>query len=143
MVSDGLLSMLQPIAGGIVIGVSAIVLLAVDGRIAGVSGIVGGLMPPRTGDVAWRVAFIAGLVCGGGLLGAAAADPFRGLSATSPAVLGVAGLLVGYGASLGSGCTSGHGVCGVSRLSPRSILATCTFMAAGAVTVFVARHVLG
>lgn len=129
--------------GGGLIGLAAIVLLAANGRIAGVSGIVGGLIAPARGDVGWRLCFVAGLVFGGVVVRALFAEPFRGLDATPLAPLAVAGLLVGFGASLGSGCTSGHGVCGVSRLSPRSIVATMTFMAAGALTVLVVRHVLG
>jgi uncharacterized membrane protein YedE/YeeE len=137
------LSMSQALLGGALIGLAAAALLLLTGRIAGVSGIVGGLLPPRPGDAAWRALFAAGLVAGGFLLRALATDPFRGLATTPQAVLIAAGLLVGFGASLGSGCTSGHGVCGVSRLSPRSIVATLTFMLAGGVTVYVVRHVAG
>lgn len=134
---------MSSLLGGGLIGLAAIALLAANGRIAGVSGIVGGLLVPVRGDVAWRVCFVAGLLAGGVLVRALFVDPFRGLDATPVAGLVVAGLLVGFGASLGSGCTSGHGVCGISRLSPRSIVATLTFMAAGALTVFVVRHLLG
>jgi uncharacterized membrane protein YedE/YeeE len=133
---------LQALSGGVLIGVAASVLLAFNGRIAGVSGILGGLLPPRRLDTAWRAMFIAGLVAGGVVLRMLTPDPFHGLAATPYAVLIPAGILVGLGASLGNGCTSGHGVCGVSRLSPRSILATITFMLAGAATVFLVRHLL-
>ena len=131
----------QSFLGGVLIGSAAGALMVVMGRIAGVSGIIGGLLPPRAGDTAWRASFVAGLVAGGMCLELLAPDPFRGLAATPYAVLLPAGLLVGFGASLGSGCTSGHGVCGVSRLSPRSIVATLTFMLTGALTVYVVRHV--
>lgn len=141
--SRELLWMLPALAGGALIGASAIALLALDGRIAGVSGILGGIVRPRRAETAWRVSFVAGLIVGGVLVRALFADPFRGVDATPAAVVGLAGVLVGFGASLGSGCTSGHGVCGVSRLSPRSIVATMTFMVAGGVTVFVVRHLIG
>jgi uncharacterized membrane protein YedE/YeeE len=136
-------AMLRALLGGVVIGLSALGLLAFNGRIAGVSGILGGVLFPRRADTGWRVSFLAGLVGGGYLVAALVADPFRGLQTTPYVTLGLAGLLVGFGASLGSGCTSGHGVCGVGRLSPRSIVATSTFMAAGGLAVYVARHVLG
>lgn len=134
---------LAALAGGMLIGLAAAALLLLSGRIAGVSGIVGGLLPPRAGDAAWRALFVAGLVSGGVLLPALVADPFRGLAALAPARLVVAGLLVGAGTRLANGCTSGHGVCGVSRLAPRSLVATATFMLTGALTVFVARHLIG
>lgn len=129
--------------GGAVIGASAIALLAANGRIAGVSGIVGGLLARPNADSAWRAAFVAGLVVGGTVVRALVADAFHGLAATPATTLVAAGLLVGFGTSLGSGCTSGHGVCGVSRLSPRSIVATAAFMAAGFLTVYLVRHALG
>ncbi|MCC6849446.1 MAG: YeeE/YedE family protein [Deltaproteobacteria bacterium] len=133
----------RALLGGAVIGASALALLAANGRIAGVSGIVDGLLARPRVERAWRAAFVAGLVVGGAIVRAVFDDPFRGLGTTPPALLAPAGLLVGFGASLGSGCTSGHGVCGVSRGSPRSIVATVVFMLAGAATVYLARHVLG
>lgn len=136
-------TILPALAGGTLIGLAAAALLLLSGRVAGVSGIVGGLLAPQAGDTAWRVFFVAGLVAGGMLLPALVAEPFRGLDVTTPARLVAAGLLVGFGARLGNGCTSGHGVCGVSRLAPRSLVATATFMATGALTVFVTRHLLG
>lgn len=129
------------LAGGVLIGLAASLFILLNGRIAGISGILGGLLRPARGDIAWRVAFIAGLV---------AAPLAYGLGRTLPAArvdagtltLAAAGLLVGLGTRYGAGCTSGHGVCGIARLSPRSMVATACFMAAGFVTVFVARHVL-
>nr|WP_281433680.1 YeeE/YedE family protein [Methylosinus sp. H3A] len=129
-------------AGGVAIGLAAGLMILLLGRIAGVSGIVAGLLPPAKGDVSWRVAFILGLVASAALLrlaGAAATPVFDiGYDATI-----VAGLLVGFGTRLGGGCTSGHGVCGLSRLSPRALVATLAFMASGALTIFVLRHIMG
>ncbi len=127
--------------GGAIIGVAVAILALLNGRVAGVSGIVGGLLRPAFPDVTWRAAFIVGL-----LLSPVAYAAFSGLPAVTidaeyPAIC-VAGLLVGMGTRYAAGCTSGHGVCGVSRLSPRSIVATVTFMGAGFVTVFVVRHAL-
>ena len=127
--------------GGGLIGCAVAMLLLLSGRIAGVSGIAGGLFRPQRGDVAWRVAFIVGLVISPAIYALAIAAPVIRIDATYPTLI-VAGLLVGYGTRLGSGCTSGHGICGMSRLSPRSIVATLAFMAAGFVTVFVVRHVI-
>jgi uncharacterized protein len=131
------------LGGGALIGLSASLLLLTHGRVAGVSGIVGGLLPPRARDRAYRAAFLLGLLAAGGLIASwlPGAIPPRSQIPTRWIVL--AGLLVGYGTRLGSGCTSGHGVCGVSRLAPRSIAATLTFMTTGAATVFVVRHVIG
>jgi hypothetical protein len=129
--------------GGVLIGLAASGLLAIDGRVAGISGIVGGLLRPRGGDVAWRVAFIAGLLAAGIVLGAVDPSTLALTGAPPLAVVGLAGLLVGFGTRLGSGCTSGHGVCGISRGSPRSIAATITFMLTGAITVWLTRACLG
>jgi uncharacterized membrane protein YedE/YeeE len=129
------------ILGGGLIGLAASLLWLANGRIAGVSGIVGNLGSARAGDIAWRVAFIAGLVAAPlGYVSLAGVPPIQ-LDASTPAII-VGGLLVGFGTRLGSGCTSGHGVCGLARLSPRSIVATCLFMAAGFVTVFLLRHLM-
>ena len=138
-----IIACVRPLLGGVLIGIASAALLLLNGRIAGVSGIVGGLVRVRRGDASWRVLFIAGLVCGGAVLHVVGPDPFRGLADIPWPVLTLAGLLVGFGTSLGSGCTSGHGVCGVSRLSPRSIAATITFTLAGGATVFVVRRVAG
>ncbi len=127
--------------GGVLIGLSAVLLMWFFGRIAGISGIASGLMSPAgRGNFGWRIAFIGGLVAAGFLL-----KPFASTTAlpiTSPVMLAVAGLLVGFGSVLGSGCTSGHGVCGLGRRSVRSLAATCVFMGAAFVTVFLLRHVL-
>jgi len=127
--------------GGALIGAAAAAFVVFNGRIAGVSGILGGLLRPARGDIAWRAAFVAGLVGSPLAYGVFAALPAIRVD-TDIAVLIVAGLLVGVGTRYGSGCTSGHGVCGISRLSPRSIVATLAFMAAGFATVFVTRHLL-
>ena len=129
--------------GGAIIGLAASVLLLGAGRVAGISGIVGGLLVPRAGDTAWRALFVAGLLVGG--LGLRLVDPalVRSDLDRSAAALVAAGMLVGFGTRLGTGCTSGHGVCGLSRRSVRSLAATATFMATGALTVYVVGHVLG
>jgi uncharacterized membrane protein YedE/YeeE len=132
---------LASLGGGILIGLGAALLLLANGRIAGVSGIVGGLLRPAAGDIGWRLAFLLGLV-GAPLAWLA----FGAMPPTqidhAPALLALSGLLVGIGTRFGSGCTSGHGVCGVARLSPRSIAATAGFLLAGFVTVFVMRHII-
>jgi uncharacterized protein len=129
------------LAGGILIGIAAAMLVLLNGRIAGISGIVGGLLTPRRAEIGWRVAFIAGLLAAPLVFLALG----KSLSPRIDAGLGTlvaAGLLVGIGTSYGSGCTSGHGVCGLSRLSPRSLAATVAFMLAGVATVFVVRHLI-
>ena len=129
------------LAGGILIGLAAAMLVLLNGRIAGISGIVGGLLAPRRGEIAWRLAFVAGLFA------APLVMLLLGTSVTPRIDAGfgtlmAAGLLVGIGTSYGSGCTSGHGVCGLARLSPRSLVATLAFMGAAIVTVFIARHLV-
>ena len=128
-------------AGGLLIGVAAAMLLFLNGRVAGISGIVGGLLAPRRHDLGWGGAFVLGLLAAPALWRLAGGALEMRID-SGFATLAAAGLLVGVGTSYGSGCTSGHGVCGVSRLSPRSLLATAAFMLAGFATVFVARHVL-
>jgi hypothetical protein len=132
------------LAGGVMLGIASAVFILANGRILGISGILGGLLRPKTGDTGWRIAFLLGMLAAPVSLQWLAPAGF--LSAprieAGVAAVVVAGLLVGYGTRLGSGCTSGHGVCGLSRLSPRSLVATGTFMAAGFAIVFVIRHLL-
>jgi len=128
--------------GGVLIGIAASLLVLVTGRIAGVSGIVGGLLRPGAGDASWRLAFIAGIIVAPLAYAAIAQLPAMRIDAGYPTLV-VAGLLVGMGTRYAAGCTSGHGVCGISRLSPRSLVATLSFMLAGFVTVFLARHGAG
>ncbi len=129
------------LAGGLLIGVATAMFLLFNGRIAGISGIVGGLLRPIAGDIGWRIAFVAGLAGAPLVYGLAAGLPLVHVDADI-ATLVVAGLLVGLGTRYGSGCTSGHGVCGLSQLSPRSVAATAAFMLAGFVTVFIVRHLI-
>lgn len=129
------------LAGGGLIGLAAAMFVLLNGRIAGISGVLGGLLRPRRLDIAWRIAFVAGLV-GAPLLYALFAPWPRPQIDSGYGALLAAGFIVGLGTRYGSGCTSGHGVCGISRLSPRSIVATAAFMLAGFATVFVLRHVL-
>jgi uncharacterized membrane protein YedE/YeeE len=128
--------------GGLLIGLATTLLLALNGRIAGISGIVGGLLAPKGSEVGWRAVFIAGLLLGAFvyMLSTGGAIPVR-IQASLP-ILVVAGLLVGFGTRLGSGCTSGHGISGIARLSKRSIVATLVFMGVAILTVFLTSHVL-
>jgi uncharacterized protein len=129
-------------AGGVLIGLAAAWLILVDGRVLGASGVLGGLVPPRERDWGWRVALLAGLIAA-----PLVARPLLHVAPptieASAATLVAGGLLVGFGTRLGAGCTSGHGVCGLARLSPRSLAATLAFMASGFLTVFLVRHVVG
>jgi uncharacterized membrane protein YedE/YeeE len=127
------------LAGGVLIGLAAAMLVLFNGRIAGISGIIGGLLTPRSGEIAWRVAFVAGLFAAPLVMALFWDNPVPRIEAGF-GMLVAAGLLVGIGTSYGSGCTSGHGVCGLSRLSPRSLAATAAFMLAGVATVFLVRH---
>jgi uncharacterized protein len=129
------------LAGGLLIGLAAALLVLLGGRVAGISGIVGGLLRPVAGERAWRLAFLAGLLAAPWLW-RLLAGPLQPRIAAGWGVLLLAGLLVGLGTRYGAGCTSGHGVCGLSRLSPRSAVATAVFMAAGMATVAVLRHLL-
>ncbi len=133
---------ISALLGGLLIGLAAAILWLINGRIAGISGIVGNLPSAHPGDLVWRVTFLVGLLMAPLLYAAFAGTPVIRLDAGVPAILG-GGLLVGFGTRLGGGCTSGHGVCGLARWSPRSLVATCLFMAAGFATVFLIRHVLG
>ena len=129
------------LAGGLLIGLAATMMILFNGKIAGISGILGGLLTPKRSDIGWRIAFIAGLLLAPLAYGLVASVPDIRLDAQGGTLL-AAGLLVGFGTRLGSGCTSGHGVCGLSRMSPRSAAATAAFMAAGFLVVFLVRHVL-
>ena len=129
------------LAGGVLIGLAAAWLILEDGRILGASGLLGGLIPPRSGDWRWRVLALLGLVLSPLVARFLFAPPAPVIEANA-ATLIVGGLLVGFGTRLANGCTSGHGVCGLARLSPRSLAATATFMAAGFLTVFLVRHVV-
>ena len=138
---------ISALAGGLLIGLAAVLLMLLDGRIAGVSGIAAGLVWPErgapSGSGLWRALFLLGLVAGAGgyaALGFPMAPPRTGFP---PLLLVIAGLLVGYGTALAGGCTSGHGVCGLARLSPRSFVATGVFLGVAIVTTFVTRHLLG
>ena len=126
-----------PLVGGALIGLASAALMAFNGRIAGISGIFGGVVLPSAGELSWRLAFVGGLIAGGLAMFLATPDAFAITIERSYWAVGLAGLLVGFGTRMGSGCTSGHGICGISRLSPRSIVATLSFIAAGAVAVAV------
>ena len=129
--------------GGALIGISSALFLAFNGRIAGISGIIGGLLSRNRTDLAWRSLFLIGLICGAGLY-RLAGGPLEEIDiTTSMPVLVVAGLLTGIGTDMGSGCTSGHGICGIARLSSRSIAATGTFVFIAAATFFFTRHIVG
>ena len=129
--------------GGVLIGLSAALMLLLFGRIAGISGMIGGLLEPQPGETAWRATFVAGLLAGGVALGMYFPGNFVVEVERSPLVIVAAGVMVGFGTRLGSGCTSGHGVCGISRFSRRSLLATFTFMCTGAVTAAIVTHLFG
>jgi uncharacterized protein len=129
------------LAGGAIIGAAAALFALLNGRVAGISGIVGGLVRPTLPDAAWRAAFVAGLIVAPMAYGVFRRVPGLVIDAGYPTLV-AAGILVGIGTRYGAGCTSGHGVCGVSRFSPRSLVATLAFMAAGFATVFVTRHLL-
>ena len=129
------------LVGGLLIGLAVTLMMLLNGRIAGISGIVGGLVTPKAGDTGWRVAFVAGLLLGAlaYILAVGGRTPVEVLA--SPPVILIGGLLVGFGTRLGSGCTSGHGLCGLARFSRRSIVATAVFFGVAMLTVFLTRHV--
>jgi uncharacterized membrane protein YedE/YeeE len=132
------------LTGGVILGLASAIFILINGRVLGISGILGGLMPPKVGDTSWRIAFMLGLFAAPTVFHAVVPTQFitaPRIDATDMMVV-IAGLLVGIGTRYASGCTSGHGVCGLSRLSPRSLLATASFMSAGFVMVYVLRHVL-
>jgi len=130
-------------SGGLLIGLAATILLLFNGRIAGISGIMGGLLSPQRSELFWRIAFLIGIISGAFLvhLTNPALNPLRvGFPVW---LLGTGGFLVGFGTRMGNGCTSGHAVCGIARFSMRSLVATVTFMTTGFITVFIVRHILG
>lgn len=131
------------LGGGLLIGVAAVLLLYLNGRIAGISGILNGALARQKGDTAWRVAFLLGMLAGGGAFWWLTPHAFVPRQGFPLPTLLVAGFLVGFGTRLGSGCTSGHGVCGLGRRSLRSLVATVTFVGFGMLTVYVTRHLLG
>jgi hypothetical protein len=126
------------LAGGALIGTAASVLLVLNGRVAGISGVLGGILHPKAGEVTWRIAFVVGLALGGLVMLATSYDGFAASPRALP-IVALAGALVGVGTRIGNGCTSGHGVCGLSRLSVRSLAATLTFMATGVIAASAAR----
>jgi uncharacterized membrane protein YedE/YeeE len=130
------------LAGGVLIGLSAVLLMALHGRIAGMTAILGGIIPPFPADWAWRAAFLAGAVIAP-MIWVATGNTIEFSVPLSIPMLVIGGVIVGIGVTYGSGCTSGHGVCGMARLSPRSIVATLVFMAFSIATVYVVRHVIG
>ncbi len=132
------------LTGGIVLGIASALFILINGRILGISGILGGLLPPKIGDTTWRIAFLLGMFAAPTVFHAVVPAEYitaPRIEATEWMIV-VAGLLVGVGTRYASGCTSGHGVCGLSRLSPRSLVATASFMSAGFVTVYVVRHLV-
>ena len=135
-------SPISSFVGGVLIGLSASGMLLFNGKVAGISGILAGVLRPVKADTLWRTCFIGGLVVGGLILRALVPEAFDFGTVRSMGALTVAGLLVGFGTRLGNGCTSGHGVCGVARLSTRSIAATATFLATGAAVVYAVNHLL-
>lgn len=135
-------SMWQPLAGGMLLGLSAALLLLMNGRIAGISGIVSGLLKPTKGEWQWRLLFVVGMLISGAVMPLLGVTFPSSLPVSSWGMVALAGLLVGVGTKLGNGCTSGHGICGMGRLSKRSIVATCVFMAVAILTVYIRIHVL-
>ncbi len=132
------------LTGGIVLGIASALFILINGRILGISGILGGLLPPKIGDTHWRIAFLLGMFAAPTVFHAVVPAEYitaPRIEATEWMIV-IAGLLVGIGTRYASGCTSGHGVCGLSRLSPRSLVATASFMSAGFVTVYVVRHLI-
>lgn len=132
------------VAGGVLIGLASAAFILINGRILGISGILGGLLTTKAADAGWRIAFLLGLMAAPATLTLMAPANFLGAPRIDAgfATIVIAGLLVGFGTRLGSGCTSGHGVCGIARLSPRSLVGTAAFMAAGFAVVFFIRHLL-
>lgn len=136
-------SIINSLLGGLFIGLSSGLMIILTGRIAGISGILGGLLTLKPGDASWRGLFIIGLIMGGLLFQLLTRNEIAFESHVSTPIIILAGLLVGFGTRLGSGCTSGHGVCGIARFSKRSIIATCIFMSSAMLTLYLSRHVIG
>lgn len=136
-------SILSPLLGGALIGLAASALLLLEGRVAGISGIVGGLLSPKAGDLSWRVAFVLGLLSAGLVAALLAPELVSSTPGRPMWALAPAGLLVGFGTRLGNGCTSGHGVCGLSRMSRRSLASVLTFMGVGAAVATLVGQILG
>jgi uncharacterized membrane protein YedE/YeeE len=134
---------LSALIGGILIGLSASAMLLLEGKIAGISGIFAGVLAPAKGETEWKAAFVGGLLAGGVLLRIFLPSAFDFGIVRPYGMLMLAGVLVGFGTRLGNGCTSGHGICGISRLSARSMVATITFIASGMLTVYLVNHVMG
>jgi len=134
---------ISSIIGGVLIGLAATLMLWTNGRITGISGIISGVLIPRKKDTAWRACFVAGLVCAPPGYVALSGQGLNIVTQAPPLLSVIAGLAVGFGTRLGSGCTSGHGICGIARFSKRSFLATAVFMASAMVTVYITRHLLG
>lgn len=130
------------LAGGILLGLSAILMLLLNGKVAGISGILAGLLKPKSADFSWRLLFVVGLISGGIWAASVYTTAVPIVYSSSMMMLAVAGFLVGVGTRLGNGCTSGHGICGIGRLSKRSVVATCVFMGVAALTVFLRLHVM-
>jgi len=129
--------------GGMLIGFAALILLAFNGHIAGVTGVARGVLTPKQNDTLWRVVFLLGLIVGPLVFQAVSGEAIASTITSSTPILVIGGLLVGFGTSMGNGCTSGHGICGLGRVSKRSIAATGAFLATAIVTVYMMRHVLG
>lgn len=135
--------MIQALIGGVLIGIAATIMMLFNGRVSGISGIIGGVVKPQKKDLDWRVSFVVGLLMGGGILQVLRPDVFIQISSAKWFDYILAGLLVGFGTLLGNGCTSGHGVCGISRLSIRSIIATITFISFGIFSVYLFKFLRG
>jgi uncharacterized membrane protein YedE/YeeE len=131
---------INALLGGVLIGIAVSLMLLWNGRVTGISGIINGVLTPAKGDTLWRVLFVVGLFLGGIVIGQLNPKVFENTVSSEIWITAVAGLLVGFGTILGSGCTSGHGVCGISRMSPRSLIATIIFMSAGIAAVFIFRN---
>ncbi len=136
-------TLLSALIGGALIGLAAAALLWLNGRIAGISGIFNGVLNPESGDTGWRALFLVGLIAGASLYVTLHPTAYTPRAGFPVALLALGGFLVGFGTRMGGGCTSGHGVCGVARLSLRSLVATAVFVATGMATVFIVRHVIG